>query len=94
MDFNLYSRITVPDDVIIQQTSDGESIILNTRTENYFGLDETGTIFYNSLLNSMTINEALLKIHNTYEVENNTLISDLQSFISDLKKNKLIEIEG
>ncbi len=88
MNINFNSTIKFPSEVIIQQTADGQSIMLNTRTENYFGLDETGTIFYNNLINSLNINKALQKIHNTYEVEKDTLSTDLQSFISDLKKNK------
>jgi len=94
MDINFNNKIKFPSEVIVQQISDGELIMLNTSTENYFGLDETGTIFFNSLINSQNINEALENIYNTYEVERDTLTGDLQSFINDLKKNNLIEIES
>ena len=94
MAINFNSKIKFPSSVIIQQIADGELIMLNTSTENYFGLDETGTIFYNSLINSENINGALENIYNTFEVEKNTLEGDLLSFINDLKKNNLIEIES
>jgi len=94
MDINLNSKIKFPSEVIVQQIADGELILLNTSTESYFGLDETGTIFFNSLINSQNINDALENIYNTYEVEKDTLAGDLQNFISNLKKNNLIEIES
>jgi len=93
MDIDFNSRIKFPSDVIVQQITEGESIILNTSTENYFGLDEIGTIFYNNLINSHNINEALENIYNTYEVEKDILNNDLKNFISELLKNDLLEVE-
>lgn len=93
MDIDFNSRIKFPSDVTVQQITEGESIILNTSTENYFGLDEIGTIFYNNLINSHNINEALENIYNTYEVEKDILNNDLKNFISELLKNDLLEVE-
>jgi len=94
MDINFNSKIKFPSSVIIQQIADGELIMLNTSTESYFGLDETGTMFFNSLIKSKNVNEALENIYNTFEVEKDTLAGDLLVFINDLKKNNLIEIES
>ncbi|NIU87993.1 MAG: PqqD family peptide modification chaperone [Nitrosopumilaceae archaeon] len=93
MKINFDCKITVPEEIIIQQTIDGESIILNTKEENYYVLNEVGTDFYNNLVNSKNIYDALIKLHDSYEVDRNTLEKDLQGFINDLKNNSLIDLE-
>ena len=42
MKIPITARVTIPDGVLVQELQ-GESVLLNVNTENYYGLDEVGT---------------------------------------------------
>jgi len=85
------TRVVRDKEIIFQDIQD-ELIILNIKDENYLGLDNVGTRFWNILLNSSTTKDAYDKIMQEYDVEPNTLRTDLNSFISELIENKLVKI--
>ncbi len=84
-------KISRSNDILDQDMQD-ELIILNMKDENYLGLDETGTRFWKVLLNSSSVKDAYEKLLDEYEVEPETLHSDLNEFIGNLEKNGLITI--
>ena len=60
MELDFKSNIEQPDEVIMQELTDGQSILLNTQSEHYFGLDEIGNVFYKCIVESKTIQEAFI----------------------------------
>lgn len=48
MDGFFETRVSVPEAVLVREL-DGESILLNLKTESYFGLDRTGTRMWSLL---------------------------------------------
>jgi hypothetical protein len=42
------SRVNMPSDVLVSE-QDSESVLLNLKTETYFGLDEVGTRMWGAL---------------------------------------------
>ena len=83
-------RISIPDGVLVQEL-EGESVMLNVNTENYYGLDEVGTRMWAVLREAPSIHQAIDILLNEYDVERATLERDIEKFIRQLVKKKLIE---
>jgi Coenzyme PQQ synthesis protein D (PqqD) len=85
------SRVLVPPDILISQVG-GESVILNLKSEHYFGLDGMGTEMWAAMTNSESIQTAYDKLLNEYEVEPEQLRRDLQDLLEKLVEHGLVEI--
>ncbi len=93
MELDFTSNIEQPDEIILQELTDGKSILLNTHSEHYFGLDQIGNSFYKCLVESKTIQEAFDTLNTTYDTDPETLKADLQEFITNLVKHNLLKIK-
>ena len=91
MKISLTARVTVPDGVLIQELQ-GESVLLNVNTENYYGLDEVGTRMWAVLSEAPSIADAIDALLEEYEVERATLETDVNDLLAELLKKKLIEV--
>ena len=85
------SKISVPDGVLVQELQ-GESVLLNVNTENYYGLDEVGTRMWSVLSEAPSIADAIDTLLEEYEVERTKLESDVDELLTQLKDKKLIEL--
>ena len=85
-------RVSVPDDVLMRDL-DGESVILDLASENYYGLDEIGTRMWQVLSSSQTIQGAYDTLLLEYDVEPQQLRQDMQDLITQLVSNGLLRLE-
>lgn len=85
------SRIEVSPDVISQEIS-GETVILDLKSDSYFGLDPTGTRIW-ELLQEGKDPEGILKIMTSeFEVKPEILKHDLAEHLQTLEAAGLITI--
>ena len=70
---------------------EGESVLLNLKSESYFGLDEMGTEMWTALTTSDSIEAAYEKLLGEYEVEPDTLRNDLSALVAQLTEKGLLE---
>jgi hypothetical protein len=82
-----------PAEVLIQQL-DGESVLLNTATGKYFGLDQTGSRIWNALVASASIQEAYEAVLDQYQVEPAQLLKDVADFVQRLMAHGLVKLHG
>lgn len=85
------SRITVAPDVLVQEL-DGESVILNLKTERYFGLDDVGTRIFTAVTTSSSIDKAYESLLGEYDVDRTLLRKDIEELLEKLLGNGLVEI--
>ena len=85
-------RVSVPDDVLMREL-DGESVILDLASENYYGLDDIGTRIWQLLNSSNTVQEAYDSLLLEYDVEPKRLQQDMQELITQLVAKDLLRIE-
>ena len=84
-------RISVPADVLVQEL-EGESVLLNLKSERYFGLDEVGTRMWAVLSKSESIQQAYDALLAEYDVEPDVLRRDLLHLIDKLIEHGLVEM--
>lgn len=81
----------MPADILIREL-DGESVILNLKSERYFGLDEVGTRIWVTLSTSESIQAAYENLLSEYEVDGEQLRQDMQNLIEQLVEHGLVEL--
>jgi hypothetical protein len=82
-------RAIVPSDVLIRFL-DQESVLLNLNTERYFGLDPVGTRMWQLVTSMPTIDAAYFQLIEEFDVDPETLRSNLAELLEHLVENGLI----
>jgi hypothetical protein len=86
-------RVRVAPDVLFRLVGE-EGVLVNLRTELYFGLNPVGTRMWNVLSSANSIQAAYDTLLEEYEVEPAQLRADLEELIEQLLRQKLIEGAG
>ncbi len=89
---NLDNKITFAETVFAQEV-DGEMVLLDMQSENYFGLDEVGSSIWQAMQSETTLREVLEIVLNKYDVESDVLERDLLDFVKKLVDNGLVEVK-
>jgi len=89
---NLNQKVTFAETVFAQEV-DGEMVLLDMESENYFGLDEVGTSIWQAMQEKETLKEVLEALLDQYEVEAEMLENDLSDFVGKLMESGLVKVE-
>ena len=88
---NLDQKVTFADTVFAQEV-DGEMVLLDMESENYFGLDEVGTAIWQAMQEHGTLQEVLNAMLEQYDVDAEVLENDLSDFIGKLVDSGLVKV--
>jgi coenzyme PQQ synthesis protein D (PqqD) len=91
MSISFGMRISVPADVMVQEVA-GESVLLNLKSESYFGLDDMGTCMWRSLTTTSSIQATYEKLLSEFDVEADRLRQDLSVLVENLVAHGLVEV--
>ena len=89
---NLNQKVTFADTVFAQEV-DGEMVLLDMNSENYFGLDEVGTAIWQAMQEKENLKEVFEILLEQYEVEEDVLKKDLITFVEKLEESGLVKVE-
>ena len=89
---NLDQKITFADTVFAQEV-DGEMVLLDMNSENYFGLDAVGTDIWQAMQEKENLKEVFEILLEQYEVEEDVLKKDLITFVEKLEESGLVKVE-
>lgn len=89
----LESKISIPKDVVFRDV-DGEAVILNLETGQYYGLDEVGTRMWDLLAEHGQVGAACRAMLDEYDVSEEQLKLDMLRLIDDLVSHGLVQVEG
>ena len=84
-------RAAVPANVLVR-ILDRESVLLNLETEQYFGLDETGTRMWQLVTASPNIDSAYQELLAEFDVEPELLRSNLMELLHRLLDSGLLQV--
>ncbi|HKW65533.1 MAG TPA: PqqD family protein [Candidatus Acidoferrum sp.] len=84
-------RAAAPTHVLVRLL-DRESVLLNLETEQYFGLDETGTRMWQLVTTSPNIDAAYQELLSEYEVHPETLRENLTELLDHLVEHGLLQV--
>ena len=86
-------KIKISSEVLTQEVG-GETVILDLKTESYFGLDEVGTRIWQLLQqgkDTQNITETML---DEYDVEEKQLEKDIQNLLTKLNEAGIITFDS
>lgn len=89
---NLKQKITFTDTVFAQEV-DGEMVLLDMESENYFGLDEVGTAIWQFMQEYGTLQEVFDAMLEQYDVDDEVLEKDLSDFVGKLIESGLVVVK-
>jgi hypothetical protein len=69
-----------------------ESVLLNLKAEQYYGLDPVGTRMWELLTQNIDIEATIQQLLAEYDTEETTLRSDLRELIEQLVAKGLLEV--
>lgn len=75
---------------VLHQQIDADSILLDMKSENYFGLNEAGSHILKKLQNGSNLETLVKHLLPIYEVDEHQLENDISELIEALLKAKLI----
>jgi hypothetical protein len=84
-------RVSAPTHVLVRFL-DRESVLLNLETEQYFGLDETGTRMWQLVTASPNIDAAYQELLVEFDVEPELLRENLTDLLGRLVENGLLQV--
>src|SRR5215475_12693067 len=91
MSVSFDQKLAPTDDTLIN-VIEGESVLLNLKSESYFGLDQIGTRMWSLLTTSDSIQAAYESLLDEYDVDADKLRQDMQDLIEKLIANGLVEV--
>ncbi|MEP6390077.1 MAG: PqqD family protein [Halioglobus sp.] len=89
---NLKQTITLSPDVISQEVS-GETVLLDLKSENYFGLDEVGTRIWQLIESAGDLEAIFNTLMEEYDVDEEQLLGDLSELVGEVEKLGLVKLE-
>jgi len=83
----------IASDTALSTTLDGEAVILETESGTYYGLNDVATQIWDTLDEPRTVAELQESILEQYDVEADRVQRDLESVLTDMAANDLVEFE-
>ncbi len=87
---DLKRKFTIVEGVYSQEIGE-ETVLLDMNGEEYFGLNEVGTMIWQLLQKKNDLAEILNQLVNAFDSDSKTIANDLSNLISDLVKSGLIK---
>ena len=87
----LDQKINIADTVFAQEVDD-EMVILDTVTEEYFGLDEMAAVIWQHLSESRSLQKVHDAMYEAYEVDSEQLEKDICRFVQQLADAGLVQV--
>ena len=77
-------------ETVMQSTVDDEMVLMDTKNGEYFGLNKTGTVLLETLLETQRAASAIAKAVELFDAPEEVIAGDLEKLVEDLVKRKLL----
>jgi hypothetical protein len=85
------TRVEIPESVLTREI-DGELVLLDLRSETYFGLDDIGARFWAAFAGHGTLHEARRALLDQFDVDPARLERDLAKLLGELEAHGLVAL--
>ena len=79
---------------VLHRIVEGEAVMLDLETGEYYGLNEVGTHIWGMLAEGCPLPRICERLAETFETDGVELEADISSFIADLERKGLIHRNG
>jgi hypothetical protein len=89
---SIHGPVALPPDVLVQRLPEDELVLLDLVSEEYFGLDVTGTAMWLALTETGDVDRARERLLHEFDVDPEVLRRDLDTFITRLSGRGLLRV--
>lgn len=86
---SLSDRFIAREDVLAREV-DGETVLLDIRTERYLGLNEVGSAIWQELQTARSVAEVVEHLSDRFDADIDTLRDDALRFVDELRSRDLV----
>lgn len=86
-------QVEISRDVLVRDLN-GEAVILDLKSQRYFGLDDVGLVTWQLLSQHHELDVVMDKMLEEFDVERSRLEEDLETFLQRLEAEGLIVVRG
>ncbi|CAM2068120.1 PqqD family protein [Sulfidibacter corallicola] len=79
---------------VLTQSVGKESVLLDLKKGTYFELNAMGSAIWNSLQETQSLDQTLERLLSEYQVDRQTLQTDLTDLVGRLKEHGLVELHN
>jgi hypothetical protein len=87
------NKITISDEALSQEVN-GETVILDLKSESYFGLDEVGTRIWQLLQENGDMQKTFDVMLDEFDVDAEQLEQDMNELLDKLRKAELVTVNS
>lgn len=87
----MHSSMAVPGKDIVFTDFDGEGMIVDLNTKQYFRLNETAALIWRNLESAKPIDDIVAELQSRYEVTREQATSSIKKLLGKLAANNLIQ---
>lgn len=86
-------QVEISRDVLVRDLN-GEAVILDLKSQRYFGLDDVGLATWQLLSQHRELDVVMDKMLEEFDVERSRLAEDLETFLQRLEAEGLVTVHG
>ena len=83
-------RFVPLDHIVATQLDDGEGVLVDLNTKQYYQLNETAMLIWRALENGNPFDQIVAKIESIYTVDNDHAVASAQRLINQFHQRKLV----
>ena len=87
----MHSSTLVPGKDIVFTDFDGEGVIVDLKTKQYFKLNETAALIWRNLESAKPLDEIVAELQSQYEVTREHATSSIERLLAKLAANNLVQ---
>jgi len=84
------NTVRINESSVYTPLDNGETIVLNLNTKNYFSLNESGSFVWELIQEGLSLDQMTIRLTEFYEVDAETAAVCVKSLIADLMKQELV----
>jgi hypothetical protein len=78
------------DHIVASQLEDGEGVLVDLNTRQYFQLNETAMLIWRALENGRPLDQIVEELKKTYEVSEKRALASAETLLQKLHERKLV----
>ena len=90
----LSTKVKPDPNVVFTEMENGESVLLHLETNQYFSLNETGTLIWQEIIEERNLNEIGQELENRFDVTSEQATQSVIALVGELVSEKLVSLKG
>lgn len=88
------TKVSPDANVVFTEMENGESVLLHLGTNEYFSLNETGTLIWKGISDDRNLGEIGKELEETFDVTNEQATQSVKRLVDELVAQKLVSVKS